>query len=141
MIEKKTFEIQDWIFLTEGQNNFGNKIPFQIDNIFFLYQLHAFKNIWMIQVTNFKFSIAIVIVNSALQLSKKVFSDLQDFFHPFLYRLIQFLHAYLIIWKIQVFKNVSKFRLSFLNAVVSWKSELKQFSKYLTTYTTLICFC
>ena len=34
----------------------------------------------MIQVTNFKFSIAIVIVNSALQLSKKVFSDLQDFF-------------------------------------------------------------
>ena len=47
---------------------------------FFLYQLHAFKNIWMIQVTNFKFSIAIVIVNSALQLSKKVFSDLQDFF-------------------------------------------------------------
>ena len=34
----------------------------------------------MTQVTNFKFSIAIVIVNSALQLSKKVFSDLQDFF-------------------------------------------------------------
>ena len=48
-------------------------------HIFFLHQLYAFKNIWMIQVTNFKFSIAIVTVNSALQLSKKVFSNFLSF--------------------------------------------------------------
>ena len=48
-------------------------------HIFFLHQLYAFKNIWMIQVTNFKLSIEIVTVNSALQLSKKVFSNFLSF--------------------------------------------------------------
>ena len=46
---------------------------------FFFHQLFAFKNIWMIQVTNFKLSIEIVTVNSALQLSKKVFSNFLSF--------------------------------------------------------------
>ena len=79
---------------------------------FFLYQIHASKNIWMIQVTNFKFSIAIVTVNSALQLSKKYFR-IYRIFHLFLYKLFQIMHAYKIVWKIQVTKNVSQFKLFF----------------------------
>ena len=85
---------------------------------FFLYQIHASKNIWMIQVTNFKFSIAIVIVNSALQLSKKKSFRIYFFF-------TNLLKSYMLARMIHVTKNLSLFMFSFFQCIFKLKQRIE----------------